>query len=129
MGRASGLGLAVAFAGRLRDRRLLACGVAVAVLLVLVGFLRVHTLVGAAWAAALAAWWGRPDGRVVRGLAAVALAMLIPWAFGNGPLGSDLVRSSSTNLGERRADDAPGPAPPSCAAKGGWRRSGGSRPR
>jgi hypothetical protein len=83
-------------------------GVAVAVLFVLLAHLRLHTLVAAAWAVALASWFGVRRHRVVRGAGAAVLLLSVPWLLGVGPAGMSLVLDSSGTLEARRANNAVG---------------------
>lgn len=81
------LALVVAVAGRSSGRRLVGLAAAAAALLLLLGFLRQQTLVVAAWALALSSWAGTPERRLARGLGALAIAVVVPWAAGQGPAG------------------------------------------
>jgi hypothetical protein len=95
----AGLALTVAVAGRSRGWRLLALGGIAAALLVLLGYLRLQTLVVACWALMLAVLVGALVGSRVQRLprlgAAVALGVLIPWlVFNLGPAGVTYVKNS-----------------------------------
>ncbi len=83
----AGVGLTVAVAGRSHGRHLLAAGAAAAGLLLALGFLRPHSLLVAAWAAALASFAGQRLQRPQRVGGAVLLAVVIPWVVGLGPAG------------------------------------------
>lgn len=102
------IALVVARAGDGDARRQLVLVLLLALLLVVMANLRDHTLVVAAWAAAAAVWAGRPRLRVARGIAALALAVAVPWAAGVGPGGLSLVRSGGAQLEEQRAAGASG---------------------
>ena len=103
----AGLGLAVAQANDRRGWALVGPTVAIALLLVAVAHLRLHTFVMVAWALAIAAWAGEPAWRTRRAAVALALAFLLPWALGVGPGGYDIVRSAG-NLEDIRLANAVG---------------------
>jgi hypothetical protein len=74
---------------------LVALGVAAAVLLVLLGYLREYTLIIAAWAMMLAVPLGPRAHRLPRIAVAVVLGVFIPWVvFGMGPAGLTSVRGA-----------------------------------
>jgi hypothetical protein len=103
------IALVVAVAGRTHASsalvpRLLALGL----LLIVMGYLRHHTLVVVCWAAAIAVWFGHREGRWFRGAAVTAMAVLVPLSLGLGPAGWGLVTSSTASLETRRADNAIG---------------------
>jgi hypothetical protein len=102
------LALLVALAGRVSRPRAALCGLGVITTLVALAFLRQHTLVVACWALAGAAWAGQARDRVIRGLAAVVLAVSVPLAVGAGPAGLTLVRDGAGSLEEQRALGAQG---------------------
>jgi hypothetical protein len=128
----SALALTIAIAGRTDAwRRSLAWLIVLGGLLVLMGFLRHHTLVVACWAAAIASWAGQARTRRLRGSGAVALALLVPTLVGLGVAGLGLVSSSTSTLETRRANNAtgattavvrppalPSPAPPADSVPG-----------
>jgi hypothetical protein len=97
--------LAVVRLNRADGFRLVWWGAVLAGALIMLAYLRDHTLVVAAWATAVAVWAGRPDDRVKRGLLVLALAVLVPWATGAGPGGLDVVRTAGS-LEERRLANA-----------------------
>jgi hypothetical protein len=105
----AGLGLAVAHANERVGRHLVLPAVAIGSLLVAVAHLRVHTFVMVTWALAAAAWFGEPTWRLRRGLAALAIAVLVPWALGVGPVGYDVARAAG-NLEDIRLANAVGAA-------------------
>ena len=105
----AGIGLAVARSREATGARLARGGIAIAILLFTLGFLRDHTLVVSAWALVIAAWPGEPSARVHRLVGAVALALVIPWAVGIGPAGMSLVLESGS-LEQRRLANAQGAA-------------------
>lgn len=79
-----------------------------AALFLLLGYLRMHTLVVVGWATVLAVVAAPPPRRRAT-LAAVALIVLVvPWALGAGPAGSNLIRGGLGSIGERRAANAAG---------------------
>ena len=98
----------VAWAGRRHGALLVAAALAVSTLFFLLAHLRLHTLVAAAWAVAIAAWFGVERQRAVRGLGAAVLLMTVPWLVGIGPAGLTLVLDSSDGLDERRSNNAVG---------------------
>ncbi|MGH2747932.1 MAG: hypothetical protein ACRDKB_08420 [Actinomycetota bacterium] len=101
------LALVVALAGRSRGATLAAYGVAAAGLLILMGHLRLHTTVVAAWALMGAAWAGSRAQRLPRAAGAVAIGLAIPWLVGLGPAGLSFVTDAGS-LQERRIANAAG---------------------
>lgn len=105
----AGLAVLTAVAGRAHGRRLLAVAALAVVVLVLLGYLRQHTLVVALWALALTAWTGDRRDRVVRVAGALCLAVAVPWMLGAGPAGASIVRGAGS-LETQRALGAQGAA-------------------
>lgn len=101
----SALALALALGARVRGWRRIAAFAAAGTLLFLLGHLRWHTTVVVAWAVAIASWAGPAEGRLRRGLAGVALAVVVPWQLGLGPFGVTLVTNAGS-LAQRRAINA-----------------------
>lgn len=79
-------------------------------LLWLLSHLRLHTLVAASCAAAIAAWVGPARLRFTRGAGVLAVCITVPLLAGIGPLGADLVRDASGTLEQRRQANAVGAA-------------------
>jgi hypothetical protein len=93
----SGLALTIAVAARSRGVRLLASGLIAGGFLIMLGYLRDHSLVVAAWALMLAALFGSRVHWTRRVAGAVALGVLIPWlVFNLGPAGVTLTETSYT---------------------------------
>ena len=105
----SGIGAVLAVGARQRALRALLVPLAGIILLfVCLGFLRMHTLIVVCWATVLAVAVTAAPNRRVR-VAAVALVVLtVPWLFGNGPAGINLVAGGIGTVGERRAANAAG---------------------
>lgn len=104
----TGLALTVAVALRSTGRKLLLMAAIAALLLFLLAFLRLHTLVVAAWALALASLVGMQKQRLQRIGGAVAIALLVPWfAGGIGPAGLSFVANAGS-LEDRRFNNAVG---------------------
>ena len=103
----TGLALTVARANQTYGPRLATYGAVGAGLLFLLGHLREHTLVVASLAVMLAAWVGVREGRLARGLGALAIGLVIPWVIGVGPAGFDLLTDHGS-LVQRRALNAEG---------------------
>lgn len=128
----SGLALLVAATLRARPVKAAATLVSAVVLLQLLAHLRLHTLVVACWALALALLLARGSARRRAALAAAGLGILVlmPLAHALGPAGLDLVRNGAVTLEERRTANAAGAAtafvPPPRAA--GAPPSGTDRP-
>lgn len=80
----------------------------IAVLLVGVGFVRLHTMVVACWACALSAWFGPPRARLLRGMTALTAAIVVPMLLGVGPGGLPLVRGGFDSLPAYRVASARG---------------------
>ena len=98
----------VAVAGRSTGRKLLLSGIGVALMLGILAFLREHTLVVAAWAVMVAAFFGSRLQRPQRIAGALAIGICIPWFAANiGPAGLILVTDSGS-LAERRFQNAVG---------------------
>lgn len=95
------LAIVVAVGGRTRPSRLWACAMAAAVLLLAVGFLRLHTQVVAAWALLLSGWVGTTNGRMLRAFGAVVIAVSVPLLTGTGPAGLGLVADVGSLTGWR----------------------------
>lgn len=92
----AGLALAVARANQAGGAALARSLAACALLLGALAFLRPHTTVVAAWALALAVWFGMPQERLRRGLAALLVSVMVPWLSGFGPGGIDVVASAGS---------------------------------
>ena len=88
------LAVAVAATNDRAGRAVVGPAVAVAVLLVAIAHLRLHTFVIAIWAVAIASWAGSPEWRARRGVAAAMLALTLPWLLGAGPGGFEVVRAA-----------------------------------
>ncbi len=101
----SGLGLVVALASRSAGRRLAVLASAAVGLLVLLGFLRLHTLEVALVAIALAMLVSAREQRPVRVAGATVMLVCIPIAFGMGVAGAPFV-ASSWDVGDQRAANA-----------------------
>lgn len=104
----TGTGVLVAVAGRSSGTRLAVVLAGMGGVFLLLGHVRVHTLVVAAWAAALASLVGGRSGWWPRSVAVAALLVGIPFALGLGPAGLSLVASSQGNLEYRRVANAIG---------------------
>lgn len=96
-------GLAVAVGAHASRRGVLVAEVAASAPLLALGRLRPQTLVVAVWALAVAAWFGRRH-RVLRGSLGLAVAVLVPWVLGLGPVGFHLVQRAVPSLGTTRTN-------------------------
>lgn len=104
----AGLGATVAVASRATGKRLAMLGVAAGGFLFLLSYLRLHTLVVAAWALMIAAFFGAKDDRIARIIGALVLGITIPLVFGAiGPAGLSLITDHGS-LEERRFLNAQG---------------------
>ena len=104
----AGLGATVAVGSRATGRHLAILGVAAGGFLVMLSYLRLHTLVVAAWALMIAAFFGISRDRAARIAGALLLGIMIPWIFGAiGPAGLSLVTNHGS-LEERRFLNAQG---------------------
>lgn len=99
------LGVIVAVANQADSKRLLGYGIAMLVLLVVMRYLRVHTLIVCVWAIAMAVWFGTQRQRLVRVAGAFLVMLLVPLFFGLGPAGLRYVASAGS-LEERRVANA-----------------------
>lgn len=99
------LGVIVAIANRADSKRLIGHGIAVLALLVVMRYLRVHTLIVCVWAIAMAVWFGTQRQRLVRVAGAFLVMLLVPLFFGLGPAGLRYVASAGS-LEERRVANA-----------------------
>jgi hypothetical protein len=104
----AGLALTSAVLGRSTGRRAVALIAGLTLLLFLLGHLRVHTLVAASWAAALAACFGVAELRRRRAGAVAVVALVLPWLFALGPAGLGLVLDAQGTLEARRQANAVG---------------------
>lgn len=103
-----GLGATVAVASRATGKHLALLGVAAGSLLVMLSYLRLHTLVVAVWALMIAAFFGVKADRMARVAGALILGITIPWVFGGiGPVGLSLIADHGS-LEERRFFNAQG---------------------
>lgn len=97
-----GVALSVAIAGRASGRTLVGCGFGLIASLVMLSFLREHTLVVAAWAAMVGSVAGVAHHRVQRITGAIAISVAVPWFVASiGPAGVTLVTDQGS-LAERR---------------------------
>lgn len=104
----SGLAAATAIACRSHGRRLFLLGISASAFLVLLSYLRLHTLVVAAWALMIAAFFGVRQDRVARIAGALVIGIMVPWLFGAiGPAGLSLVTNAGS-LEDRRFANALG---------------------
>ncbi|HVF53687.1 MAG TPA: hypothetical protein VNC78_08795 [Actinomycetota bacterium] len=103
----SALALVVARAGRAEAKKLILAGLLASLILFLLGYLRLHTLVVASWAVALAAAAGDPHLRLARMGGGLAVALVIPLTVGIGPGGLTLVTDAGS-LQARRINNAVG---------------------
>lgn len=108
----SGLALAVALVVRCTPVKAALALASAVVLLQLLAHLRLHTLVVACWALALALLLARGAlvRRIVLAAAGVTIALVLPYAHALGPAGLDLVRNGAATLEERRLNNAAGAA-------------------
>jgi hypothetical protein len=102
----SALAVAVAIAARSTGRRLALTGLVAAVLLGLLGYLRLHTLEVASVALFLAMLVSAREGRPVRVAGALALLVCVPIAFGMGPAGAPFVADAGSLADQREANAA-----------------------
>lgn len=96
----------VAVAARSVGLRLARCGIAGTVLLLVLGHLRLHTLVVACWALAMSAPFGRREQRAARVGGAAIVALAVPLVLGMGPAGISFVRHGTSTLEQRRLGNA-----------------------
>jgi 4-amino-4-deoxy-L-arabinose transferase-like glycosyltransferase len=101
------LALIVAVAARSRGMNLALLAVATAAALYVLGHLRLHTLVVAAWALILGSWVGDKATRWARLAGGIAIAVTVPWVLGLGPAGLTFVANSG-DIAERRFLNAQG---------------------
>lgn len=101
------LGLLVARAGRADRKRLPFVACLILLDLIVLAYLRDHTLVVACWALMLSAWTGRKSLRNQRIAGAIALGITVPWLVGLGPAGASFVANAGS-IDERRAVSAGG---------------------
>lgn len=99
------IGLIVAKAGRTTGGQLLRLAVGAILLLTIMRYLRLHTLVVTVWAIAIAAWFGRPQQRLLQGIGATLLLLIVPLSFELGPAGLEFIASAGS-LEQRRAANA-----------------------
>jgi hypothetical protein len=104
----AGAAVLVSAAGRSSGWSLAAPLSGLAVILVLLGHVRVHTMVVAAWAIALASLAGIRRHRLWRSGGAALLLLCIPAILGVGPGGMSLVIASQGDLEHRRVANAIG---------------------
>lgn len=101
--------LLLVFIRRTHGRHLLGLAVVLVVVLILLGFLRQHTLVVCLIAILLTSWLGDAQDRMWRVAAALVLLLVVPWAVGAGVAGKGLLhRADSLDL--QRALGAQGAA-------------------
>jgi hypothetical protein len=97
----------IAIAARSTGPKLARLAVAVAVLLILLGYVRSNTMVVACWALAASGWIGVSRQRPARFAGAVLLWVTVPWLVGFGPAGIDLIRGNDiSNMRLLNAIDA-----------------------
>lgn len=106
----AGLAAAMAVLGRSTGRRVVLPLLVVTALLLLLGHLRIHTLVAAAWAVGLAAVFGVAAWRGRRLAAVLIVAVVVPWFLALGPAGLGLVLDAQGTLETRRQNNAAGAA-------------------
>lgn len=104
------LGVVTALAGRSRGARLLVMLVTAGVLLILLTHLRLHTLVVAAWAFALATLFSARTGRTPRVAGAISLLLVVPLWAGAGLAGIGLVSDQQGTLERKRLANGQGAA-------------------
>lgn len=90
-----GLAVAVAKGGKAQGWRLVRVALGAVALLILMVHLRIQTFIVAAWALAIATWFGEATARLSRCLGAVTIALLLPWAFGAGIAGATFVKNGA----------------------------------
>lgn len=104
----AGLGATVAVASRATGRHLAVLGLAAGGLLVMLSYLRLHTLVVGVWALMIAAFFGVRQDRAARIAGALVVGIAVPWVFGAiGPAGISLITNHGS-LEERRFWNAQG---------------------
>lgn len=101
------LAVIVAATRQAEPQQLIKFGVMAAVVLAVMGFLRLHTLVVISWALMLSTWIGSKHLRLHRIAGGILLGITIPWLFGLGPAGWSLI-TAPANLAERRYLNAQG---------------------
>jgi hypothetical protein len=99
------LALFIARGAGARGRSLFVLALAVAADLVVLAYLREHTLVVACWSLALVSWVGVKELRLQRVAGAVVLAVTIPWLTGLGPAGISFVTHAGS-IDDRREANA-----------------------
>jgi hypothetical protein len=99
------LALLVAHAGRADSRALWVITVLILLNLVVIAYLRDHTLVVACWALMLSAWVGQKNLRGRRIAAGIVLGITVPWLMGLGPAGATFV-SDAGSIDDLRAVNA-----------------------
>jgi len=116
------LGVVVAIGNRTSRWRLVAAGAGTALILLLLGHLRAHTLVAACWSVLLACLFSDRTARVPRIAGATAIVIAVPWLLGLGPGGWSLAvnqdleyRRTANAVGAATAFVSP-PEPPAAAA-------------
>lgn len=103
----AGVGVLVSVANRSRGLVLATVLGLAALILGLLGLLRLHTFVVAVWAAGVASLFGSREGRVLRSATLFLLVLLLPVAFGMGPGGVGFLTTMGA-LDDRRAAGAVG---------------------
>lgn len=104
----SSLALTIALANSSSGVKLVVLVFGSGVLLGMLGFLRLHTLVVAAWALLIASFFGNRESRFLRIVSAALFWLSIPWFVGIGPAGVTLITDSEYSLQERRELNAVG---------------------
>jgi hypothetical protein len=106
----TGLALGAAVASRATGRQLFIAMIPAAACLLMLSYLRLHTLVVASLAFMLTSFFGIKKGRLVRIGTSLVLGVTIPWVFGGiGPAGFSLITNHGS-LEERRFFNAQGAA-------------------
>lgn len=100
------IALTVALASNASGRRLLLLALAGGAALWWLGHMRLHTTVVAAWAIAIASWFGLRDRRPQRVAGGLAITILVPWLVGAGPAGVTFVADQGKPLELRRVQNA-----------------------
>lgn len=98
-----GVALLAAVAARGGRTRAVKALTGLVVTLLVLGYLRQHTMLLALWAVALTAWVGSPRARRERVAGAIILALVFPIVLGLGVGGSTLVRDRAGGLEEQRS--------------------------